>query len=140
MIIRDEEGEALLAACDSRRNVVLPEVAECQALWKALQMCNDLNIQNAIFEGDAKVVIMAVKGDEENLSYFGSLIDDIRNVLFHRKNWFLQFDYREKNSATHTLAKVALHLVEEKVWIETVPEFIVNSLEFDRRCMQESHI
>ncbi|KAF5468536.1 hypothetical protein F2P56_012680, partial [Juglans regia] len=79
VIIIDENGEALLAACDSRRNVLSVEIAECQALWRAMQLCNDLNIHNAIFEGDAKTVIMEVKGDEENFSYFGSLIDDIRN-------------------------------------------------------------
>lgn len=50
MIIRDENGEALLAACDSRMNVQTTEVAECQALWKALQVCSELNIQKAIFE------------------------------------------------------------------------------------------
>ncbi|KAF5450430.1 hypothetical protein F2P56_030784 [Juglans regia] len=105
-----------------------------------MQLCNDLNIQNAIFEGDAKAVIMAVKGDEENFSYFGSLIDDIRNVLSFRKSWSLQFDYRDKNTVAHNLAKAALHIVEEKVWIEIVPDFIVNSLVYDRRYMQDTHI
>lgn len=128
MIIRDENGEVLLSACDSRRNVLSQDIVECQALWKAMQLCNDLNIQNAIFEGDAKVVIMAVNGDEENLFYIGSLIDDIRNVLSFRKSWFLQFDYKENNTVAHNPAKAALHIVEEKVWIEFVPYFIVNIL------------
>ncbi|KAF5445267.1 hypothetical protein F2P56_034332 [Juglans regia] len=138
IISRNEEGEALLAVCDSRRNVQSPKVAESMALWKAMQICNELNIQKVIFEGDAKTVIMAVKNDEEILSLVGPLIDDIRNVFKLRKDWFLQFDYREKNSIAHNLAKAALHLDLEKILIEEVPVFIVNNLNFDRRCKHET--
>lgn len=83
---------------------------------------------------------MAMKSEEENMSYYGPLIDDMRNVLNNRKDWHLQFDYRENNIVSHTLAKAALNLVEEKVWIEEIPDFIVNSLEKDRKCMYEDHI
>lgn len=55
-MIRDDEGEALVAVCDQKKHVQNPTVAECHALWKALELCNDLNIQNDIFERDAKVV------------------------------------------------------------------------------------
>ncbi|XP_018858999.2 uncharacterized protein LOC109020923 [Juglans regia] len=108
MIIRDEDGETLLAACDSRRNVRTPEVAKCQALWKALQVCSDLNLQKVIFEGDAKAVIMAVKCEEDDLSVVGSLIDDIRKVFKDRKDWFLQFDYREKKLCCSYIGKGCL--------------------------------
>lgn len=53
---------------------------------------------------------MVVKCEEENMSYFGPLIDDIRNVLKSMKDWFLQyFDYREKSTVAHNLAKAALN-------------------------------
>ncbi|XP_042942922.1 uncharacterized protein LOC122277108 [Carya illinoinensis] len=106
VIMRDVNGEALLAACDKKFNVQLAEVAECYALWKALKVCSDLNVQKVIFEGNAKGVIAAVQSEEENLSIIGPLVDDIRDVLSDRKEWSLQFDYREMNKVAHNLGKI----------------------------------
>lgn len=47
------------------------------ALWKALEICNDLNFQRVIFEGDTRAIIMAVESDEEIMSCYGPLINDI---------------------------------------------------------------
>ncbi|XP_042958184.1 uncharacterized protein LOC122293773 [Carya illinoinensis] len=53
IIIRDEQGEALVAVCDQKANVVSPVVAECFVLRMAVELCSELNIHKAIFEGDA---------------------------------------------------------------------------------------
>ncbi|KAG7991176.1 hypothetical protein I3843_02G061900 [Carya illinoinensis] len=110
VIMRDENADPLLAVCDSRSNILTAEA------------------------GDAKAIIEAVKNTEEDWSDIGLLIEDIRNVLSNRKDWFIQFDYRERNSVTHNLAKAALNFDEERVWIEEVPDCIVDSLEQDRIC------
>lgn len=93
IIIRDEEGKALLAVCGYRNMVQKPDIAECYALRKALEICRDLNFQKVIFEGDAKAIIMAVQSDEENISCHGPLINDIRHVLRNRCEWSIQFAY-----------------------------------------------
>ncbi|XP_042980158.1 uncharacterized protein LOC122310328 [Carya illinoinensis] len=134
VIMRDVNGEALLAACDRKFNVQSAEVAECYALWKALKGCSDLNVQKVIFEGDAKGVITAVQSEEDNLSVIGPLVDDIRDVLSNRKGWSLQFAYRERNKVAHNLVKFALILEEEKIWIEEIPDCIIHSLDMERRC------
>ncbi|XP_042962354.1 uncharacterized protein LOC122296618 [Carya illinoinensis] len=135
IMIRDEEGEALGAICDQRQHVQTPVVAEGYALWKALELCNDLNIQKAIFEGDAKAVILAVLSTREDLSFGGSLIEDIQSVLANRSDWSIQFAYREKNNVAHSLAKEALRLEEKKVWIEEVPVCIAACLSKDKLCI-----
>ncbi|XP_042954550.1 uncharacterized protein LOC122290955 [Carya illinoinensis] len=114
VIMRDENADPLLAVCDSRSNILTAEVAECYALWKPLQVCSELNVQKVIFEGDAKAIIEAVKNNEEDWSDIDPLIEDIRNVLSNRKDWFIQFDYRERNIVAHNLAKAALNLVRKE--------------------------
>ncbi|KAF5454761.1 hypothetical protein F2P56_024401 [Juglans regia] len=74
IIIRDEKGEALVAVCDKKEHVDNPMVAESYALRVALDVCGELNIQKAIFEGDAKSVITAVHREAEDLSLVGSIV------------------------------------------------------------------
>lgn len=47
----------------------------------------------------------------------------------------MQFDYREKNTVAHLLAKAALSFGEEKIWLEEVPDCIVQRLENDKKFM-----
>lgn len=35
------------------------------ALWRAMNLCLELDIQNVIFEGDAKLVVEVVNNEEE---------------------------------------------------------------------------
>ncbi|KAF5454786.1 hypothetical protein F2P56_024425 [Juglans regia] len=84
IIIRDEEGEALVAECDIKNNVVNAAVAESLALRKAADLCSDLNIQKAIFEGDAKEIVEAVLSEEEAVFDFSSIIDDVK---FHFRKY-----------------------------------------------------
>ncbi|XP_042941372.1 uncharacterized protein LOC122276027 [Carya illinoinensis] len=86
IIIRNDQGEAMVAACDSKKWVQKPYIAECCALWKAMEICRDLNLQQVIFEGDAKTVITAVDSDKDVMSSFGPLIVDIRKVFRNRSD------------------------------------------------------
>ncbi|XP_042969026.1 uncharacterized protein LOC122301701 [Carya illinoinensis] len=60
IIVRDEKGKALVVVCDQKVNVDSLVVAECFALRMAIELCSELNIHKAIFEGDARIVIEAV--------------------------------------------------------------------------------
>lgn len=111
----------MIVVCDHKTNVMDASVAESFTLRKAVELCSDLNFQKAIFEGDAKVVIIAVHSDDEVLSSFSSIVEDIRFYFRNRRDWHLQFTLRETNMVVHTSAKKALALGEEQVWIEEVP-------------------
>lgn len=43
-----------------------------------MELCSTLNIQKVKFEGDAKEIIMAVCSEEEILTCYGSLVEDVR--------------------------------------------------------------
>ncbi|XP_042952129.1 uncharacterized protein LOC122289215 [Carya illinoinensis] len=112
IMIRDEHGEALVVVCDRRENVMDAAVAECVALRKAVELCIALNIQKAIFEGDAKVVVKAVQEAEEDLPLFSPIVEDIRVYFRNNPEWSIQFVSRKKNTVAHTLAKKALTIEE----------------------------
>ncbi|XP_042976027.1 uncharacterized protein LOC122307281 [Carya illinoinensis] len=137
IIIRDNEGEGMVAVCDQIRNVENPVVAECYALRLAVELCSELYIHDATFEGDAKNVIMAVQKDEEEMSDFGSLIEDIKFYFNRNADWHLQFTFRESNTVAHCLAKKALSLLEKTVWIEEMPDFIGSNLVTEKLCNSE---
>ncbi|XP_041001566.1 uncharacterized protein LOC121247257 [Juglans microcarpa x Juglans regia] len=134
IIIRDEEGEALVAECDIKNNVVNAAVAESLALRKAAELCSDLNIQKAIFEGDAKEVVEAVLSEKEAVLDFSSIIDDVKFDFRNRTHWFIQFASRKKNTIAHILTKKALEIRKEIVWIEKVLEFTMGCLLNDTSC------
>ncbi|KAF5479796.1 hypothetical protein F2P56_000588 [Juglans regia] len=135
IIVRDEKGEALVAMCDQKTNVDSPVIAECFALRMAVELCGELNIHKAVFEGDARTIIEAVQSVKEENSVFGSLIDDIKFLFQNRLDWKIQFAYRERNIVAHTLAKSAIDLLEKTIWIEEVPDFAVRSLDSDKSCI-----
>lgn len=43
-----------------------------------MEIYRDLNFQKVILEGDAKVITMAVKSEDEVLTYYGHLVENIR--------------------------------------------------------------
>ncbi|XP_042939496.1 uncharacterized protein LOC122274526 [Carya illinoinensis] len=57
IMVRDENGELLLYLCNSIVGIFTPAAAEIQVLWRALQLCADLQWLNVIFEGDALGII-----------------------------------------------------------------------------------
>ena len=58
-----------------------PTAAEALAAFQAVQLCKDLVLTHIILEGDAKLVVDAVKVSTHNWCRFGQMIDDIRTVL-----------------------------------------------------------
>ncbi|KAF5452147.1 hypothetical protein F2P56_027178 [Juglans regia] len=138
IIIRDEEGEVLVVVEGQQRYVVQPAVAESYALWKAIEVCRDLNLERVIFEGDAQVIVKAVNSKEEDRSAYGSIVEASKKLISSWKDWSVEFVYRHANEAAHTLAKEALHLDTEFVWIEEIPNCIRNITEKERTCTEGS--
>lgn len=53
IVIRDEKGEVLVSLSMPKSNVCSPIVAEIYALWRAVELCNELRLTDVVFEGDA---------------------------------------------------------------------------------------
>ncbi|KAF5471762.1 hypothetical protein F2P56_008532, partial [Juglans regia] len=102
VVIRDEDGELLVAVEGQKFNTNQPAEAEAQALWKAMVICRDLRLEKVIFEGDAHVIVKAVNNASEDYSVYGSLIEGIKQLLKGRTNWIVEYTHRSNNVAAHT--------------------------------------
>lgn len=69
-----------------------------------------------ILEGDAELVIKGVNRVEEDFSWLGQMIEDIKLILKDRKEWQVRFTNREGNNGAHMLAKHALSFEGENMW------------------------
>ncbi|KAF5481089.1 hypothetical protein F2P56_001774 [Juglans regia] len=121
VVIKNDRGEVMAACCESKNFVEQPAIAEGWALRKAMELCEDLKFNKVILEGDAQVVVNAVNSQTEDLSYFGSIIEDLKVQMKEWPNWSVKFANRNINTVAHTFAKEALHIDLEKIWIEDIP-------------------
>ncbi|KAF5442911.1 hypothetical protein F2P56_035519 [Juglans regia] len=132
IVIWDEEGEVLVSLWMPKGNVCSPIVAEVHALWRAVELCTELRFTNVVFEGDALTIIDAINRSKESWVWYGQMIEDLKQFFTYTNRWKLQHVYREGNQVAHSLAKNAIDLGEEIVWIENYPDDVFSVLQFDR--------
>ncbi|XP_040988941.1 uncharacterized protein LOC121236557 [Juglans microcarpa x Juglans regia] len=131
VIIRDENGAVTAAYCGIRGDVDQPVIAKGFALRKAMELCRDSGLNKVIFEGDAQNIVKVVYSPDEDLSCFGSIIEDSKPFLSEWSNWAVQYTHKNTNTVAHSLAKLALRSNVEQVWIEEVPFCISSCLQKD---------
>ncbi|KAF5468871.1 hypothetical protein F2P56_012982 [Juglans regia] len=134
VVIRNEEGEIMAAVGEQKSFISDPAIAEVYALRKAMELCRDLNFGRVIFEGDVQVIVNVVNEEEEDLSSYGCVIEDAKKLLKGRSQWSVKFVNRKANEAAHYLAKEALSLCFENVWIEEAPVCIESILLKEKLC------
>ncbi|XP_042974746.1 uncharacterized protein LOC122306383 [Carya illinoinensis] len=134
VVIRDAKGEVLVSLCKTSFHSVSVAAAEVVALWRALILSTELNIGKAIFEGKAFSIIQAVCSSEERLEWHGQRLGDIRELLRRRPLWRVIHTYREGNLVADFLAKFALNIDDEKVWIEDGPSGYESLILGDKSC------
>lgn len=62
---------------------------------RATIICSELGIGQINFESDAKMVFDALKSIDENDSWHGQVMPDIKYDLSVQPNWKISFTYRE---------------------------------------------
>ncbi|XP_042974642.1 uncharacterized protein LOC122306274 [Carya illinoinensis] len=132
----DEEGEILVAAGEQMNYMIDAAIVESFALRKAMEVCHDLNFNNVWFEGDAQNIENAVNAETKDMSRYGSVIEDVKNMLKGREKWSVSFVFREANEATHVLAKEALFFQSKIVWIEDAPDCIRSIIVKEKSCSE----
>lgn len=65
------------------------------------------------------------------LSWYGTLVENAKQVLRNKGTWFVGFVYREGNETAHLLAKYGLYLNVEFVWLKDPPIVISNAVTTD---------
>lgn len=82
IVIRNHEREIMVVVSLHKKIKSKPILAECMTLWRAMELCMELNTRNVIFEGDAQVLVKALNSDDsESWTWYGQVIEDIRTLL-----------------------------------------------------------
>ena len=120
-VIRDDKGLMVAAMANK---VPLPysvTAVEVLAAIKALRFASDIGLVSFILEGDSKITIDTLVGDNMEHAEFGNLIEEAKCL----SSQFVDVSYshvrRQGNCATHNTARHARHVKEYTMWMEAVP-------------------
>lgn len=69
-------------------------MAECNA--RAMDLYIEMGFRDVIFVGDANEIIVAVKSEEEDESWKGQIIEDIKQIFRTSELWTIAFLHRRK--------------------------------------------
>ncbi|KAL0014108.1 hypothetical protein SO802_001177 [Lithocarpus litseifolius] len=105
MVVCDSHGRVIASLVEKIQLPSSSDEVEALAAVQAITLAMDLNLPSFIVEGDSKVVISALRKEEESFSSFGHLIFSAKYYL-HLCNC-ISFSHirRSGNSVAHALAK-----------------------------------
>ncbi|XP_040988958.1 uncharacterized protein LOC121236576 [Juglans microcarpa x Juglans regia] len=138
IVCRDQEGDILFSACMTQSSAMIASQAEAVALWKTMKLCDDLQVGEAELEGDALCIVKAVNSKDESWEWGGQIIKDIRGMLNNRPQWYVNHIRREANKAANYLAKIALIIDEDLVWMEDGLESLYSLILQDKIVIRSS--
>lgn len=89
-----------------------------------------MGFRNCVFETDSKQLADACR-NVQGASYFHTIVSDYVDYYKHFENVLVQFVRRSANVVAHKLARATYSSSDVKVWVNTPPEFILESLVYD---------
>ncbi|XP_059455851.1 uncharacterized protein LOC132186051 [Corylus avellana] len=121
MIARDWLGNFVAARSIPMDCKLEPASAEAQAALHATFFAKELGLPDITFEGDAQQIITSINSKQPCTSSYGHLVDGAILGLGVLGNSRFLHVKREANSAALGLAKLALNLVTEITWVDSLP-------------------
>lgn len=123
-LIRDEKGNVIAGLSKPITAVYDTVSAEAFAALCAVEFCREVGIQDIILEGDSLLVVKALNDSNPNWLRYGQIIEDTRLVLGSLRSWNVQHVKQEANAAAHGLAKNAISISTDHIWLEEIPHCI----------------
>ncbi|PON50688.1 Ribonuclease H [Parasponia andersonii] len=120
-IIRNSSGEVMAALAKWIDGCFSSKVTETKALGLSLLWAKDVGLNLQVVESDALTVVQALQTSSICNSEFGALLLDVFSLLFLFHGVCVRHVYRDANRVAHELAKYALRLDDELIWLEDVP-------------------
>ncbi|PRQ54504.1 putative ribonuclease H-like domain-containing protein [Rosa chinensis] len=127
-VIRDENGRFLAAIARPFSFVCSALHMELEAMRAGLLLVIHQGMMNVDIETDCATVGTALKGDFEDLSEVGNIIEDCKSYLRAIPSVSLQSIYREANDVAHRLAHLASSGYVDEYWLEEAPVIIQDVL------------
>ncbi|KAL0004681.1 hypothetical protein SO802_012242 [Lithocarpus litseifolius] len=130
-VIRNFRGDVMAAMTAKGPAVQCSEEAELLACQKAMEFAIDAGFTDLIVEGDSVNAMRSIISVKEIQSALGHVIGDFRHLMGALGRISVSCTKRNGNRVAHVLAKYAQHISSNLFWMEEVPSFVVNSVNFD---------
>ncbi|XP_048502819.1 uncharacterized protein LOC125498622 [Beta vulgaris subsp. vulgaris] len=130
-IVRDCEGDVLLATCLRIEGSKDAEVAEALSTRHCLQVAVDAGLRNLIVEVDCLKLFNHLSNRKFDPSSFGIIVQDILCIASHCSSISFSHVRRKGNCVAHNLAQLSSSMDGLRVWIEEVPTEVLSSVMAD---------
>ena len=137
VVIRNAEGEVMVALSARGEAVDDSEEAEVLACRKALEFAIDARFSELIVEGDDAIVMQVISSTHPNLSRLGLIYEDICCLAASLRYVFFSCVRRSVNSVADSLARYASLLDDEVAWLEESPPPAHEALYLDSKFLDE---
>jgi ribonuclease HI len=127
----DHHGGFLAGACHFFTNVADAEGAELHACRQGLLLARRLQVAKVVLEMDSSGVVSKLVREEVDRSFYGPLIEEIKELLRAFEEGIVQAIRRTANSDAHSLAKEGCENNVSRLWHGVPSAFIVNILTLD---------
>ncbi|KAG7967769.1 hypothetical protein I3843_08G116200 [Carya illinoinensis] len=107
IILRDHNGDVVVAASKVEREVSSPEFIEAIALLRGLQLCAQWGVPKIILESDSLILVNSLNEGAKYLTEFDFILQDIRRLMHGFEETRLEHVHRLGNGAAHQLARYA---------------------------------
>jgi ribonuclease HI len=130
-VIRDHNGETLVAAGKVLKHCRNAEDAEATALAVGAKLAANWTRSNMIFESDSKSIVSEINSKEGSMSSCRSTLHDFISFANSQQTWECVFARRAQNSAAHEVAALVRKSGVDHVWNSNFPETVTKALAFD---------
>ncbi|XVE84650.1 hypothetical protein DITRI_Ditri17bG0029900 [Diplodiscus trichospermus] len=104
---------------------------EAYAMLRALDFASNMGYCNFELEGDALTIIRKLQSNTLDLSHIWIIIEDGKLKLDSFTSCKIMHTAREGKWVAHHLAKFGLNVSEDHVWMEDIPNFVIDSVIMD---------
>ena len=122
VVVRDSRGKVLGAVAERIPIPNSPAIVEALACRRAMIFARELSLPDAIFEGDAELIIKALRAKEVNHPEYGHVIQDSLVLASYFRVCAFSHVRRVSNSVAHFLARHSKSGLELQVWLDSLPD------------------
>ncbi|XP_042939474.1 uncharacterized protein LOC122274504 [Carya illinoinensis] len=112
IILRDFSGDVVLATSKREEEVADPSTVEILAMFRGLQICANMGIQNLILENDCLMMISKLQTNSDSFVHQRVLVQETRRLMQLFQNCSAQHVNHLGNEVAHRLVKHAWNVEE----------------------------
>ena len=135
VVARDSDSRVIAALSERISLPPTVEALEALACRKAVAFVTDLDIQDAVFEGDSETIYKHLSSDQPSMAAIGHIVDEARKLAATLRSYQFSHMKRKGNMLADKLAKLAKTLYEPTIWVEDIHRDVATLVVSDRSFM-----